>query len=154
MQDHSRHISLHDCRATQMTLEKGVLSLTFPEGIWVTPDHEANPTGNVVRTGEARVEFTIADEEIDGITVYVYRCGRNKKVWREEWEIQSFMDAVNDGSFQLEFLYDYRQNGGAYRLYQCMVWFDTKPYCRECELYLHTEQESYCWKELRPDHTW
>ena len=41
-QNHSRHISLHDCRAERMTLENGVLSLIFPDGIWVTPEHEEN----------------------------------------------------------------------------------------------------------------
>ena len=153
-QNHSRHISLHDCRAERMALENGVLSLTFPDGIWVTPEHEENPTQNVVRTGEAQVDFTILDEEIDGITVYVYRRGRKGRVWREEWEAQNFIDAVNEGSFQLEFLYDYRQKGAPYRLYHCVVWFEQRPYCYECELYLHTESAVYRWNELRCDRIW
>ena len=153
-QDHSRHISLHDCRAEKMALEGGIWSVTFPNGIWVTPDHEENLTQNVVRTSEAQVDFSIQDEDMDGITIYVYRRGRKGKTWREEWEAQKFIDAVNQGAFQLEFLYDYRQMGAPYRLYRCMVWFAQKPYCYECDVYLHAEKAVYRWNELRFDRIW
>ena len=38
-------ISLHDCRATAMSYEKGVVTFIFPDGIWLGNEHPDNATG-------------------------------------------------------------------------------------------------------------
>ena len=45
----NEHITLHDCCANSMNYENGVLSFVFPEGFWVTPQHNKNESDQIVR---------------------------------------------------------------------------------------------------------
>ena len=95
-------VGLHDCRANKMAWNENVLSFYIPDGIWVWM------TGETIKTKEAKVDFEIIDKEIDGVDIYLFKKNRSGKVVREEWELNNFINAVNNGTFELEFLYKYQ----------------------------------------------
>ncbi len=146
------YISLHDCRATKMKFENGILSFIFPDGIWITRQHMKNESEHIVRTDLAQVNVSILDKEIDGISIYIFRKNRKGKVIREEWEAGNFIDAVNCGAFSVEFITQYKSFQSM--LFKCWVWFEQKPYHFECEIILHCDKAEYCWNELRYDCVW
>ncbi len=141
-------ISLHDCRANNMYFENGILSFVFPDGFWVLPDHAQNESENVVRTDCARVDFHLVDET----TIYVFEQSITGSVIRKEWKLDRFIQAVNDGTFQLEFIDEYKAYQS--RLFKCWVWFKKKPYHYECELLLPCEEVTCFWNNLRYDRVW
>lgn len=145
------YISLHDCRAEKMKFQDGILSFGFPEGFWVTEKHSQNHSDTTVRTNSSQVDFQIIDEEIDGIEIYLFKKNR-KKIVRDDWEPMNFINAVNAGDFQVEFITQYK--GYQSYLFKCMIWFDVKPYHAECEIILRSENALYCWNELRYDRAW
>ena len=145
-------ITLHDCRAEKMGFEKGVLSFVFPDGFWVAQQHPQNESNDAVRTDEAQVEFYIIDEEIDGISIYIFRKKSGGKAVREEWETANFINAVNCGDYRVEFITQYKSYQSL--LFKCWVWFNKAPYHMECEIVLHTEKAAYRWNRLRYDCTW
>lgn len=130
------HIGLHDCRITRMEYTQQVLRLEFPEGFYLLEQPEPRLTGN------ARMEFNIIDEEIDGICIYVYKQSRNGEVVREDWS-DNFIAAVNDGTFQFEIVTVFRSFHRI--LFKGYVWFDSAPYHMECEMELHTDDITYMW---------
>lgn len=146
------YLSLHDCYAEKMRFDKGILSFELPDGFWVSKQHPQNESGNVVRTDYAQVNYHIMYEEIDGITFYIFKEGKNGKVIREEWEAENFINAVNSGSFRVEFVTQYKSFQSV--LFKCWVWFEQEPYHYECEIILHTDKEEYKWNQLRYDCTW
>lgn len=146
------HISLHDCHADKMSFKDGTLSFEFSDGFWVLTEHPKNESEHVIRTDTSRVDFQIIDEEIDGIEIYVFKKGRNRKVIREEWETEKFISAVNSGDFRIEFLYEYKCYQS--RLFKCCLWFDEKPCHYECEIILYSENTIYLWNNLRYDCVW
>lgn len=146
-----QNISLHDCRAEKMSMKDGTLSFIFPDGLWILDQHPDNVSEDIVKTDLAQVDFQIIDEEIDGVEIFLFKKNKSGKVIREEWESANFINAVNDGTFQVEFLYKYQ--GYQSVLYKCWVWFDGTPYNYECEITLHTENITYSWNEIVYDHT-
>ena len=52
---------LHDCVAERILWKDGVLSFGFPEGIWVSPLHEANSLEKIVKTDAAKVDFYLTE---------------------------------------------------------------------------------------------
>lgn len=145
-------ISLHDCKAEKMSFNKGVLSFSFPEGFWVMPQHSQNEGENIVRTDASQVDFKIIDEEIEGVSIYVFNKKRSGKVIRHEWEPVNFINAVNNGDFRVEFITQYKSFQSV--LFKCWIWFDKRPYHSECEIILHTEKIAYQWNNLRYDCEW
>ncbi len=145
-------ISLHDCRAEKMKFEDGKLSFLFSNGIWITNRHPKNESGNTVRTGLAQVDISVLDGVIESVFVYIFRKNRRGNVIREEWEAESFINAVNDGSFSVEFITTYQ----SYRsiLFKCEARSEQKPYRLECEMIIDCEQVEYCWNELRYECVW
>lgn len=146
------YISLHDCHAERINFENGVLSFIFPDGFWVAEEHCRNESNDTVRTDFAQVDFRIADEEIDGIEIYIFKRKIGGKIIREEWELQDFINAVNKGDFRVEFITHYKSYKS--NLFKCWVWFDKAPYHFECEIVLYAEETVYNWNNLRYDCTW
>ena len=131
-------VSLHDCRTTHISYEKQILSFEFPEGFYILNN------GEPVCSGEAKMECHIMDGDIDGISIYIYRVNSSGKVIREDWS-DNFILAINDGSFEYEFVTTYRSY--EYILFKGYVWFDKEPYSMECEIELHIDGISYMWNE-------
>lgn len=145
-------VSIHDCYAEKMSFDNSVLSFVFQNGFWVLEKHPANESDNIVRTDKARVDFCVIDEEFDGITIFVFKKQNERTAIREEWEAESFINAVNDGAFKLEFIDCYKTN--QYLLFKCQLKFDKEPYWEECEIILHTEKARFYWNDLRYDKVW
>ena len=60
-------IGLHDCRTTHMSYENQSLSFDFPEGFYILNEGEPE------RSGMSKMKCHIIDEDIDGISIYIYR---------------------------------------------------------------------------------
>lgn len=141
----SEYISLHDCHATNIKYENGVLSFVFQDGIWVIKGHPSNMTDKTVRTDVAEVKFCLESGDEYDITLYVFE-EKFKKTVRDEWELSKLMECVNSGSYTLEFLYQYE--GYHSMIIECWLWSDNRPYHRECELKLSLTEVKYCWNDL------
>jgi len=142
------YISLHDCHATNISYENGIIIFAFPKGIWVINEHPCNELGETVRTGMAEVRLRLDSGIEDDITVYIYEK-KFKKTIREEWSLSKLMKHINDKHCTLEFLYQYK--GYHSMIIECWLWSDKKPYHRECELKLSLKDVTYCWNELCDD---
>lgn len=145
-------LSLHDCDAKKIEFRDGTLTFFFPDGFWVLPEHEASDLKQVVRTDEAQVDFLLEDQDESNATIYVFTQSPFGKVIREEWPVAKLLDAINRMGFRLEFLYQYK--GYNERIFDCWLWFDKKPYHRECELRIAASQVIYCWNNLCEDQPW
>ena len=145
-------ISLHDCRAEKIVYDHGILSFVFPNGFWITPQHPENHSDTAVRTDLSQVDYKIPNDPFCEIEISVFRKTFGKKVFRESWEIAKFINAVNSGTFQLEFVTQYK--GFQSILHKGYIWFDKKPYHRECEIILPTDCAVYRWNQLHYDAKW
>lgn len=144
-------ITLHDCRANKAAYENGVLSFWFEDGFWVCEGHEINNLGKTVRTDASKVDFHLQQGDVSDVTVYIFTKTRRKTV-REEWELKKFVEAINAGNFEVEFLYCYK--GYNIQVHDCWIWFDKAPYHKECELRVWTDKVTYFWNELREERAW
>lgn len=87
--------------------------------------------------------------KIDDIYVYIFHAARRGKVTREVWEPADFINAANNGSYRVEFIYKY--TGYQSLLYKCWVWLDKKTWHKECEITISTDSISYCWNRICED---
>ena len=150
---HDNQLSLHDCVAEKISLEKNIINFTFPNGIWVTTNHEANCTGNIVRTDLAEVDFCIGNEDNpDDIELHIYTQKRFKKTVVDFWNIDELIQAVNSKKCSIEFLYQYRTNFE--QMWQCVLHFKKKPYSKDCYLHIPNAEVKYKWNNLREDRIW
>lgn len=86
--DHSS-ISLHDCRAAEMTAENGVLRFLFAEGFYVLADNANNPHHALSYPDPSEAVFSINHRHMESyVTVYIYTdTDTEKKSLREEISI-------------------------------------------------------------------
>ena len=148
----NEHITLHDCCANSMNYENGVLSFVFPEGFWVTPQHNKNDSDKIVRTDLSQVTFDLLDRVAEDVRIYIFRRNKNADTVREEWELDNFINKVNSGFFKVEFIDEYKTYQS--NLYKCWVHFDNEPYHYECEIIIDTENVTYNWNQLRYECEW
>lgn len=146
------YIILHDCHAEKMIFDNGTLSFVFPDGFWVTNSHPQNESDNIVCTTSSQADFQIIHGDIYGIEISVFRENKNGEIIREDWEPAKFINAVNTGAFNIEFITQYKSYQSL--LFKCWVWFDEEPYHSECEIILNCENVSYLWNQLRYDYIW
>lgn len=141
-------ISLHDSCAEKATFENGILTFYFPkDGFWVLSDHEANSTGEPVRTDASEVRFHLLYETDDESQCYVFDKKSEQKAVRKEWTISELVSALNSGKYKLDFLYRYV---GGYKelVFTCELCQKKKPYRRECQLWLSVQDVTYCWNDI------
>ncbi len=148
----NEHITLHDCCANSMNYENGVLSFVFPEGFWVTPQHNKNDSDKIVRTDLSQVDFELLDRVVEDVRVYIFRENENADTIREEWELEDFINKVNAGIFKVEFIDEYKTYQSY--LYKCWVRFEDEPYHYECEIIIDTKNVAYNWNKLRYECEW
>lgn len=148
----NENIVLHDCYANSMNCENGVLSFVFPEGFWVTPQHNKNDSDKIVRTDLSQVTFDLLDRVAEDVRIYIFRKNKNADTVREEWELYNFINKVNSGFFKVEFIDEYKTYQS--NLYKCWVHFDNEPYHYECEIIIDTENVTYNWNRLRYECEW
>jgi len=151
-QTNDEHISLHDCRAESASFENGVLAFDFREGFWIGPGHPENQGERPVGTDSSRVEFRLESGDETDAVVYVYTEKGNDTALREEWPLSRLLECINSEGCSLEFLYQYK--GYQSLLIECWLWFDKKPYHKECELRLQVSGVEYFWNQLLEDRVW
>jgi hypothetical protein len=147
-----RYIILHDCIAENMSWKNGTISFKFTNGFWVTPEHEKSTLQQTVRTGTSKVYFHLVDEVEEDIRVYVFTPRKTGKDIRKEWKLKKLIKAINSGLCRLEFLSQYKEYNS--QMIECWLWFDKKPYHKECILKISTDKVTYCWNELCSDKPW
>ena len=141
------HISLHDCHATNVTYEKGILTFCFDDGIWIS----SNTLNKTVRTDKACVKFYLETGEECDVSIYVFEK-KLKRTIRKELPISKLLDFINDKKYTLEFLYQYK--GYNSRVIDCWLWSEKKPFHKECQMKIRIEKVEYCWNNLREDRVW
>lgn len=150
-EEDNQYLSLHDCHATEMLYDEGVLTFIFQDGIWITKEHSYNEIGKIVRTDKAEVKFYLDSGDEDDITIYVFDK-KLKKTYRQELQLIELIELLNRGNHTLEFLYQYK--GYNSMIVECCLWSKKKPYHRECEIKLLLKATKYCWNNLCEDREW
>lgn len=145
------YISLHDCHATKIIYENGIVTFVFDDGIWIAQGHSSNMTDKTLRTDVAEAKFYLESGDECDITSYVFENKLGKTV-REEWKLSELIECINSEKYTLEFLYQYK--GYNSRIIECWLWSDKKPYHRECELKLSLKAVKYQWNDLCEDREW
>ena len=144
-----KFISLHDCRATGMTVGERVVSFTFDDGICIGKKHPRNTYGKALRTDAAQVDFNLPVGTPDeNVTCYVFYSKKNGKAVRKQFSMEKLMRRINEKGCPLEFLYVCK--GGDRVVYECSLKRKKKPGSRECILVIRTDGTSYRWNELCP----
>lgn len=146
-------ISLHDCKATKISIRKDILSLEFEDGFWVSEHHRHNPYGKLLATDKSRVDFRLLyDEPEDNVTFYVFKEKKHGKVIRKQYSLKKLMKKINEKGKELEFLYAYQGYNSI--IFECWLWQKKKPYHRECVLILSTDDIIYRWNQICENKTW
>lgn len=138
MIEENQKVGLHDCRTNHIQYDNKNIVFKFPEGYYLLNGNEPK------RTEKAEMRCHIIDEEIGGISVYIYKEKPHGKVIREDWS-DNFVAAINNRTFEFEFVTTYRSYQRI--LFKGYAWFDTAPYHMECEIELHTDKIFYSWNE-------
>ncbi len=148
----NQRISIHDCIAQRMTLEKGILTFHFPEGIWVIPGHPSNPTENMVRTGPARMELELLSDDPTWLKVQSSRHLSGPWSLTKEWKTEAFLEALNAGKFRLEFIswhWDFHNP-----LFQCALHSDRRPWYQNCTLEVTARNVVCHWETMNFNRVW
>jgi len=143
-------ISLHDCRTTSAELNGDKLIFRFTDGFWIGANHEKNPYKKIVSTDASEIEICLL-EDYEDVNVFIFTEKRGKTI-RESWKVTDFIEKINDGTYELEFLYPYK--GYRSMIFECMVWSKKRPYSKECVLILPTEEITYKWNQVLEDRGW
>lgn len=158
----AKNISLHDCRATHILLSDDEITFVFPDGFWVWGDHDEIHLDDMVRTDTAEVTVKLCGNGAEDVYPYVFTSIGIDKDVRVFYDAERLVKEVNEGNWQLEFLYRY--DGGPYLRFDCLLWFG-EPYARgacdkECDLRFDVAQVpeseliTYSWNHYRPDAKW
>ena len=141
-------LSLHDCYANSIQFGNSILSFYFQNGFWVTPSHHANNYGETVRTDSSQVDYHLDDD----VSIYVFRKNIFGKTIRIEWTLEELVRFINNNTFSLEFLYQYKSHSE--QLLKCWLHFDREPHHYECQIEIPTSKVLYRWNNLCYDKTW
>ncbi len=136
-------ISLHDCRATQMEIDGEDIIFRFEDGFCITPENEANSTGEVLYTGRAQLRIIRPDSFEAHLLHEDTRFGYPPLSVKERITPEQLAEMLNSGDYELEFISEFIGYKSYY--YQCWLWFDRKPYHVECQLEARCCELEYSW---------
>ena len=156
------NISLHDCRATRIRLSDNEITFVFPDGFWVWGDHDGIHLDDKVRTDASEVTIALYGNGAEDLFPYVFTPVGEDKALRVLYDAKRFVREINEGNWQLEFLYRY--DGGPYLRFDCLIWFG-EPYTRgayhkesdlrfEVPWVSESELITYSWNQYREDARW
>lgn len=128
-------VGLHDRRATHIDLKDGVLGFDFPDGFFILTG------GEPYRSGMARMECSLLDNEFF-VSIFTERA--DGSALREDFTGE-FIDAINSGRYQFEFVSTYL--GYESLLFRGYVWFKKRPYHKECEIEFRTDDVKFFWND-------
>ena len=147
---HGRELSLHDCVANRISLEKEGIRFFLPEGFWVVACHGENPWGKTARTDASEVMFSCPDTEEISLRVFCRGWGLlSRRTFVEERSAEWLVREVNSGKCTLEFISQYKSFYE--QMWHCALHSERKPYYRECQLYLPRAKADFFWNGIRPD---
>ena len=149
-------ISLHDCRATQITVGENKICMGFADGFWILSNTLYNPSGETLKTTRSQITFYLNTQYADEVEIAVFRRKqlRGKKISvREFRNLAWLMKMVNGNGAQLEFIDEYQNYGD--RLYRGYLKAKRPPCSLECEIEIPwIEKIEYCWNEIDPENVW
>lgn len=145
-------ISFHDCRATQARIDNHDLWFEFADGFWICGDTKNNRHDKTLRTDRARLRISGYDIS----DVYIFKdirlFRRLVSTQRISIDLNTLLKNINSGKWALEFIYEYHTFQGV--MFLCYIWFKSKPYCRECQLFIENKGMECFWNNLREDCPW
>ena len=134
-------VSLHDCRTNRVQCEEQFIRFFIPGGFYVIHD-EKRPDTAENRNAEVTCRFM--DRYEDRFQVTVYRKNLWGRIVRRDWT-DEFAAAVNSGKVEFEFVTTYRAYHNV--LFKGYIWRHRRPWWRECEIDLMTDEITYTWEE-------
>ena len=140
-------ISLHDCFADAVTLQRNILTFHFSEGFYLRETQAQKPFQELAHTGESemRIQLLYTNPDVN-ITIYLIN-EEYEGTYRYEISLEEFMKRIRQDE-QLEFLYAYQGMDTDDILFRCELHFDKHPYRRECILIISAKEISYHWNEI------
>lgn len=145
-------VLLHDSRATGAYIADGSLYFRFADGFWILQSNSRNTCGETVRTGVSELCIAGFDAPCVCLFRHVALFRRRLLTRRVEIPLETLIQKLNSGKWELEFLDEYREYRGM--LYNCLIWQKRRPYYTECELRIDCGEVQYLWNVLRPECTW
>ena len=149
-------ISLHDCKATSITMEGSDLIFDFPDGFWITPASSYIDRDCPIKTGPAQlcIHGIFEEAPFDAIDIYktVRIFGKPVLCRRLQLDDSTFLKMFQTGKYELEFITEY--HAAISSLYQCWIWQKNSGVYAECQFELATKSIEYRWNEIRYDREW
>lgn len=137
-------ISLHDCRATHLTVCGDRIEFDFDSGFTLVSGTALNPSGRNADTGRSALVFPKAEAEFHLHTEHsLFR--RNIFTIRRQIPLSLLAEKLKSGSWELEFIHEYYGYHSA--LFLCCIWQKHKPYHIDCQLELCCKEIEYYWNE-------
>lgn len=132
------------------------LVINFPDGFWITPVSEHIDHDRPLKTGPSQLRiYGFEFEEVIN-TVDLFKTARlfRKPLLcrRIRIEPEVFLNLVNDGKHELEFLWEFHRPGNG--LYQCWLWKKNHGMEAECQFEITARNIEYRWNEILPDREW
>ena len=149
-------ISLHDCKATSITMEGSNLIFNFPDGFWITPANKHINHDRPIKTGPAQlcIRGVFKEAPFDAIDIYKTFRILGKPVFcrRLQPEHPIFLKMFQTRKYELEFITEY--HAAISSLYQCWIWKKKSGVYAECQFELTAKSIEYRWNEIRYDREW
>ena len=149
-------ISLHDCKATSITMEDSNLIFDFPDGFWITPASSYIDRDRRIKTGPAQlcIHGFFEEAPFDAIDIYktVRIFGKPVLCRRLQPDDPIFLKMLQTGKYELEFITEY--HAAISSLYQCWIWKKNSGVYAECQFELAAKSIEYRWNEIRYDREW
>ena len=130
-------VGLHDCRTNKIQIEDQSITFFFPDGFYYIKD-------SVKESSNAKMRCHLVDRYGDNFSVCIFRKNIFGKMIREDWT-DKLVPAVNSGKVEFEFVYTFRAY--QYILFKGYIWQDKKPWHRECEVEIRTDEITYSWTD-------
>lgn len=145
-------ISLHDCHATKAYIEGDDLVLEFEDGFWIDATNIQNPFCKLLQTDTSQLRFC----RYDALEIYSFHefriVQRPVSTIRKSISPEVFIQNINSGKWQLEFISEYHE--GSSLLFHCWLWFEKRPYHRECQVMIDCDHREYGWNSICEDKPW
>lgn len=149
-------ISLHDCKATSITMNGSDLIFDFPDGFWITPASNHINHDCPIKTGPAQlcVHGVFLEAPFDAIDIYktIRIFGKSILCLRLQPDYPMFLRMFQTGKYDLEFITEYHASISS--LYQCWVWKKNSGVYAECQFELTAKSIEYRWNEIRYAREW
>lgn len=144
-------ISLHDCIATHVNIDKSNLLLEFTDGFWITRQNKLSRYEGTFCTDKAQVCIT----QFDICHIYIFHelriFRRLIHTKRTSVSLEKIISNINYGHWKLEFITEYHAFNEV--LYYCWIW-DNKRHHKECQICLNYEEIQYFWNNICEDKPW